>query len=192
MLLFRFILLGFVFFFVISCVKKDPELETFDHASPTIYDIEKAGVSNLNLNGKAYIYFSKLIYINFSTDFWLYNSTNNLFTPKTDFPGNDRVSMHLVPFNQSIFGGLSKIQTVPKHNDWFMYDTLGNQWNAKLPCPYPLPNAIEGTKSGTGNILFSCPYAIFGNAICPVIYNVNSNTWSRNTSNCDSLAVSCF
>ena len=177
---------------VIACKKEDPSPETFDHVIPTINDFDRAGVNELKLPGQAYIYFSKLIFINFQTDFWFFDSTTNHFSPKADFPGKDRISLQLVPFNQSIYGGLSKVQTNPRLDDWFIYDTLGNHWTVKLSCPFPIPNAMEGNKSGSGKILFSCPYAINGSSLCPVEYDVTNNSWSRNTKNCDSLAISCF
>lgn len=175
------------------CKKDRQDFMTYDHPLPTNEDYARGGVPDLKLNHKVYVYFSKQIFTRFPTDFWLYDSTANAWIPKADYPGTDRISIYLVPYDQYIYGGLSKVETKPRLSDWYVFDTLLNNWTLRATCPYQIPSSMEGKKQNSGSkIIFSCAYALSGIPLCPVVYDVKNNSWSRDHINCDSVSVSCF
>lgn len=175
-----------------QCKKDRQDIMTYDHPLPTNEDYSRAGVGDLKLSHKVYVYFSKLIFTKFPTDFWLFDSTANTWIPKADFPGVDRIAIHLVAYDQLIYSGLSKVETTPRLADWYSYDTLQNNWTIKALCPFHLPNSMEGHKQPGSKIEFSCGYALSGDPLCPVVYDVKGNSWSRDHINCDSISISCF
>ena len=142
---------------------------------------------------QSYVYFSKQVFTKLPTDFWLYRTATDTWIPKADFPGKDRITMHLHLTNQSVYAGLSKVYIPSAYNDWYQYDTTANTWTQKASLQYRLPTLMEITKaSNASKIIFGCAYALTGTSLCPIVYNVANNSWSRDSMNCDSVSTSCF
>lgn len=182
----------FILTLLMSC-EKQPSGTIYTNTFPARADINKEGVIELNLSTQSYVYFSKQVFTKLPTDFWLYRTATDTWIPKADFPGKDRLTMHLHLTNQSVYAGLSKVYIPSAYNDWYQYDTTANTWTQKASLQYRLPTLMEITKaSNASKIIFGCAYALTGTSLCPIVYNVANNSWSRDSMNCDSVSTSCF
>lgn len=179
---------------LLSCEKQQSNgTVTYTHTFPTQADKNKEGVTELSLGSRSYFYFSNQVFTKLPTDFWFYHAVTDTWIPKADFPGKDRITIHLHLANQSVYAGLSKVNTPSALKDWFQYDTTANTWAQKASLPYRLPSSMEITKaSNASKIVFGCAYDLTGTSLCPLVYNVTNNSWSRDNMNCDSVATSCF
>lgn len=174
-----------------ACHKNEAGPETFDHTSPQEADRMRSGAVVLKSAKKDFVYFSHSVFAGFPTDFWLYDSISSKWIPRADFPGKDRLLPITLFYNDQIFSGLSKAQPQPALNDWFSYDIQNDRWSAKANCPYAIPAAMTGIKSGS-NIVIGCEYPLSDIPLCHFIYQVLGDSWKKSAPPCDSISRSCY
>ena len=174
-----------------ACNKNQAGPETFDHTSPQEEDRLRSGAVVLKSTKKDFVYFSHTLFTGFPTDFWLFDSISSKWIPRADFPGKDRLLPIMLIYNDLIFSGLSKAQPQQDLNDWFSYDIQNNQWTSRANCPYSIPSAMTGTKSGS-NIIIGCEYPLADIPLCHFVYQVPADTWKKSSPPCDSLRTSCY
>ena len=174
-----------------SCSKNELNIEQFHHPAPEVTDRIRNGAVIIKAPKRDWAYFSHSVFPNFPTDFWLFDSTSSQWIPRADFPGKDRLLPIMLIYNDLIFSGLSKAQPQPDLNDWFSYDIQNDHWSTRATCPYAIPAAMTGIKSGS-NIIIGCEYPLADIPLCHFVYQVTADFWKKSSPPCDSLRTSCY
>ncbi len=176
---------------LLACNKNEAGPDAFEHTSPQTEDRMRSGAVVLKSVKKDFVYFSHSVFTGFPTDFWLYDSISSQWIPRADFPGKDRLLPIMLFYNDQIFSGLSKAQPQPALNDWFSYDIQNDHWSTRATCPYAIPAAMTGIKSGS-NIIIGCEYPLADIPLCHFVYQVTADFWKKSSPPCDSLRTSCY
>lgn len=104
-------------------------------------------------------------------DFYQYNSINNQWTKKADYPGANRRCSFAFVINNKVYVGGGFVNNNNFDKDVFEYDPATNQWTKKADLPiaiYGCAYATIGTKG----------YAIDDNSKTLLLYDVTTNKWT--------------
>ena len=126
--------------------------------------------------------------LNFTSEFWAYNSSNDSWNKLTNFPGKGRkYGAGFVYQNKIYFGlGLADNNTTPVfYNDWWVYDISSNQWTKKSDFPETINRIYRSFSTPDGcfisNGIMTGNAGSFNFNFCQ--YSADTDSWTKSSVN---------